>query len=76
MPISMAALTWMMKNIPNRNAIEDFTEEIAEAGFIRQYNFFHLLMRMLCLCVASMNLLLGVAHPSSSFVTMVVSIPH
>ena len=33
-------------------------------------------MRMLCLCVALRNLLLGVAPPSSSFVTMAVSIPH
>ena len=49
MPISMTALTWMVKSIPNRNTIEDFTEEIDEAGFVKQYNFFHLLMRMLCL---------------------------
>ena len=28
MPISTSALTWMAKNIPNRNTIEDFTEEI------------------------------------------------
>ena len=57
MPISMTALTWMVKNIPNRNTIEDFTEEIDEARFVRQYNFLHLLMRMLCLCLAFMNLL-------------------
>ena len=31
---------------------------------------------MLCLCLALMNLLISVAHPSSSFVTMAVSIPH
>ena len=36
MPISMTALTWMVKHIPNRNSIEDFTEEIDEAGFVRQ----------------------------------------
>ena len=30
----------------NRNTIEDFTEEIDEAEFVRQYNFFHLLTRM------------------------------
>ena len=76
MPISMTALTWMVESIPNRNTIEDFTEEIDEAGFVRQYNFFHLLMRMLCLCLALMNLLLDVAPRSSSLVTMAVSIPH
>ena len=54
-PISMTALTWMVKNISNRNTIEDFTEEIDEAGFVRQYNFFHLLMRM-CLRVALLDL--------------------
>ena len=31
MPISMTALTWMVKNIPNRNIIEDFTDG---AGFV------------------------------------------
>ena len=46
MPISMTALTWMVRNIPNRNTIEDFTVEIDEAEFVRQYNLFHLLMRM------------------------------
>ena len=56
MPISKTALTWIVKNIPNRNTIEDFTEEIDEAGFVRQYNFFHLLMRMLFLFLALMNL--------------------
>ena len=40
------------ENIPNRTTIEDFTEEIDEAGFVRQYNFFHMLMGMLCLCFA------------------------
>ena len=34
MPISMTALTSMVKNIPNRNTIEDFTDE---AGCIRQH---------------------------------------
>ena len=65
-----------MKNIPNRNTIEDFTEEIDEAGFVREYNFLHLLMRMLCLCLVLMNLLLCVALPYSSFVPMAVSIPN
>ena len=76
MPISMAPLTWVVRNIPNRNTIEDFTEEIDEAEFVRQYNFFHLLTRMLFLCLALMNLLLSVEAASSSFVTMTVSIPH
>ena len=53
----MTALAWMVKNIPNRTTIEDFTEEIDEAGCVRQYNFFHLMMRMLCLCLALMKLL-------------------
>ena len=43
---------------------------------VRQDNFFHLLMRMLCLCLALMNLLHGVAFPSSSLVTMVIFTPH
>ena len=76
MPISMKALTWMVKNTSNRNTIEDFTEEIDEARFVKQYNFFHLLMRMLCLCLALMTLVLSVAPPSSGFVTKAVSIPH
>ena len=29
----------MVKNISNRNTIEDFTEEIDEARFVRQYIF-------------------------------------
>ena len=76
MPISMKALTWMVKNTSNRNTIEDFTEEIDEARFVKQYNFFHLLMRMLCLCLVLMTLVLSVAPPSSGFVTKAVSIPH
>ena len=42
MPIPMKTLTWMRKNTPTRNTIEVFTAEIDEAGFVRQYNFFHL----------------------------------
>ena len=52
----------MVKNISNRNTIEDFTEEIDEAGFVRQYEFFHLLMRM-CLCLALMNLFVWCCAP-------------
>ena len=76
MPISTTARTWTGTNISNRNTIEDFTEEIDEARRVREHNFFHLLTRMLCLCLALMNLLLGAALPSSSFVTMAVSTPH
>ena len=36
MPISMIARTWMMRSIPNRNTIEDFTKEIDEAELICQ----------------------------------------
>ena len=68
----MSALTWMVKNIPNQTTIEDFTEEINEAEFDREYNFFHLLMRMLCLCLALMNFLQSLALPASSLVTMAV----
>ena len=39
-------------------------------------NFFYLPIRMLCLCLALMNLLLSVTLPSSSFVTRAVSTPH
>ena len=74
MPMSKTALTWMEKNIPNRTVIEQFTEEIDEARFVRQYNFFLLLMRMLCI-LDLMNLLLCVAPTSSSLVTLAVSIP-
>ena len=41
-----------------------------------QHDFLYLPIRMLCLCLALMNLLLSVALPSTSFVTMAVSIPH
>ena len=41
MPISMTALKWLVRNIPNRNTIENSTEEL-----VRQHNFFHLLTRM------------------------------
>ena len=51
------------EKISNRNTIEDYTEAIDEAGFVRVYNFFHLLIRMLCLCLALMNLLLSVSAP-------------
>ena len=61
---SMTALTWMVKNILNRTTIEDFTDEIDEARCVRQYNYFHLLMRLLCLCLSLMNLLHSVAPPS------------
>ena len=55
MPIPMTPLTWMVKNIPNRNTMEDFTEEIHEAEYVRRYNFFHLLMKKLYLCLALMK---------------------
>ena len=72
----MTALSWTVRNIPNRTTIKDFTEEIDGARFVRQYNLFHLLMRQLCLCLALMNLLHSVALPSSSLVTMAMLIPH
>ena len=76
MPISMTALTWMVKSIPNRNTIEDFTEEIDEAGFVRRYNCSNLLMTKLYLSLALINLLLGVVHHSSSLVTMAIRMSH
>ena len=45
--------------------IEEFTEEIDEAGFVGQCNFFYLPIRV----VALMNLLLSVAPHSSSLAT-------
>ena len=75
-PISMTTLPWMVRNIPNRTTIKEFTEEIDEAGFVRQYNLFHLLMKMLCLCLALMNFLHSVGPPSSTLVTMAILIPH
>ena len=59
-----------------RNTIEEFTEEIDEAEFVIQYNYFHLLTRMLYVCLAVVNFLLCVPPPSSGLVTMAVSIPH
>ena len=76
MPISMTPLTWMVRNIPNRTTIKDFTEEIDEPRFVRQDNSFHLLTRPLCLCLALMNFLHSVAPPSSSLVTMAILTPH
>ena len=64
------------QKIEDRTAVKDSTEEIDEARFVRQYNFVHLLMRTLCLCLPLMNLLLSVAPSSSSVVTMAILIPH
>ena len=61
------------ENISNQNTIEDFTKEIDEAELVRQYNSSHLLMKKLYLCLALMNLLLGVVHHSLSLVTMAVT---
>ena len=69
-------LTWMVRNISNQNTIEDLTEEIDEAGFVRQYNSSNLLMKMLYLSLALIDLLLGVVHHSSSLVTMAMPMPH
>ena len=66
----------MVRNIPNRNTIEDFTKEIDEAGFVRQYNSSHLLLKKLYLCLALMNFLLGIVPHSSSLVIMAVPMPH
>ena len=35
MPILMTTLTWMVRKIHNRNIIDEFTEEIDEAGFVQ-----------------------------------------
>ena len=51
MPMLMTTLTWMVRNIPNRYTIQDFTEEIDEARFVRQYNSNHLLIKLLSVCV-------------------------
>ena len=52
----------MVRHIPNRTTIKEFKEEIDEARFVGQYNFFHQLMRFF-LCLALMNLLYSVARP-------------
>ena len=72
LPILMTPLTWTVRNIASRTTIEEFTDEIDEAGCVRQYKFFHLLMRILCFCLVLMNVLHSVAPPSSSLVTTVI----
>ena len=72
----MTTLTWIVRDISNQNTIEDFTEEIDEAEFVRQYNSFYLLEKKVCLCVALLNLLLEFVSHSSSLVTMAVPMPH
>ena len=52
--------------MPNANTIEDFTEEIVETRFVKQYNFFHMLTRMLSLCLALMTLLFSQPFPTDS----------
>ena len=66
MSISMTTQTWMVRNTSNQNTIEDFTEEIDEAEFVRQYNSSHVLKKLLLLCV--------VPH-SSSLVPMAAPMP-
>ena len=58
MPISMTALTWMVRRMPNRNTIDVFTNEIDESGFVR-LQFLSLADQKLHLCMALMNMLLG-----------------
>ena len=53
MPILMTTLTWMVRTIPNRNTIEDFTKEIDEAGFVGQKNFFYFAGKNVVSVVAS-----------------------
>ena len=64
--VSDADFDDMVRNVPNRTTIKDFTEEIDETRFVRQYNFSPSLMRILCLCLVLLNLLHSVALPSSS----------
>ena len=63
---SMTTPTWMVRNTSNQNTIDDFTEEIDEAEFVRQYNSSHVLKKLLLLCV--------VPH-SSSLVPMAAPMP-
>ena len=58
------------ENISNQDTIEDFTEEVDEPRFVRQYNSSQLRMKKLFLCLSLMNLLLGVVLHSSSLVTI------
>ena len=48
MSILMTTLTWMVKNIHNRNTTEEFTEEIDAARFEGQKNFFYLPISRIC----------------------------
>ena len=67
MPNSMTALTWMVRTFANEtpSRISHWRSMKQNA---RQYNSFHLLSRMLYLCLALMNLLLNAAPRSSSLV--------
>ena len=51
-------------------------EEIDEPGSVRQYHSSHLLMKKLYVCLALMNLLLGVVQHSSSLVTRAIPMPY
>ena len=66
----------MVKNFHNRNAIVDVKQKKSMKQDLSESTIsFTCLKRMLCLSLALMNLLLRVALPYSSFVTVAVSIP-
>ena len=67
---------WMVRNIFNQYTMKDLTEKIDEAGFVGQDTSSHLMMKKLYLCLALMNLLLGVVPHSFSLVTMAVPLGH
>ena len=74
--ISMTARTWTAKTFPIEPPSRILQSKFDDAGCVRQFDSSHMLMRMLCLCLAHMNPLLRVAPPSSSLVTMPVRTPH
>ena len=45
----MKGRTWTGENISNRTTTKNFTEETDEAEFVRHFNSFHMLMRIMCL---------------------------
>ena len=75
--MTMSALTWMVKNIPNRTTIEDISQRTSMKQNLSDSTIsFICMMRMLCLFLALMIFLQSLALPSSSLVTMAVLTPH
>ena len=73
----MPPLTWIVKHIPNRTTIDDFTEEVDETRFVRQYNFFSPTDENVVSVFGSYEPVCIVSRSSSSsLVTVAILIPH